>query len=316
MKKASYGRSAVLGAAALLALGLAAVAAAMPSGQQVSGRVTADGSSTVGPYVSTAAQRFERRNSGARVVVGVSGTGGGFERFCKGEIDLSNASRPIKLKEAANCQKNGVQYIQFLIANDGLSVVVNKNNTWVSCLTPAELKKIWDKGSKVNNWNEVRSSFPNVSLMLFGAGTDSGTFDFFTEKINGKSGQSRSDYSATEDDNVTVRGVAGDRGALGYFGLSYYTENKSRLKVLRIHNGSRCVTPTIASVQAGAYKPLGRPLFVYAKKSSFRRAVVRAFIKYMIQNETSIARASRFVPLTQAQLAKAKRQYNTAIRGI
>ena len=316
MKKASYGRSALLGAAVLLALGLAAVAAAMPSGQQVSGRVTADGSSTVGPYVSTAAQRFERRNRGARVVVGISGTGGGFERFCKGEIDLSNASRPIKLSEAKKCQDNGVQYIQFLIANDGLSVVVNKNNTWVSCLTPAELKKVWDKGSKVNNWNEIRSSFPDVPLKLFGAGTDSGTFDFFTEKINGKSGQSRSDYSATEDDNVTVRGVAGDRGALGYFGLSYYTENKSRLKVLKIHNGSTCVTPTIASVQAGTYKPLGRPLFVYAKKSSFRRAVVRAFIKYMILNETSIARASRFVPLTKAQLRKAKRQYNTAIRGL
>jgi phosphate transport system substrate-binding protein len=316
MKKASYGRSAVLGAAALLALGLAAVAAAMPSGQQVSGRVTADGSSTVGPYVSTAAQRFERRNRGARIVVGISGTGGGFERFCKGETDLSNASRPIKLTEAKKCQDNGVQYIQFLIANDGLSVVVNKSNTWVSCLTPAELKKIWDKGSKVNNWNEVRSSFPNVPLKLFGAGTDSGTFDFFTEKINGKSGQSRSDYSATEDDNVTVRGVAGDRGALGYFGLSYYTENKSRLKVVRIHNGSRCVTPSIASVQAATYKPLGRPLFVYAKKSSFRRAVVRAFIKYMILNEGAVARASRFVPLTKAQLAKAKRQYNTAIRGL
>jgi phosphate transport system substrate-binding protein len=316
MKKAFYGRSALLGAAALLALGLAAVAAAMPSGQQVSGRVTADGSSTVGPYVSTAAQRFERRNRGARIVVGISGTGGGFERFCKGETDLSNASRPIKLTEAKKCQDNGVQYIQFLIANDGLSVVVNKSNTWVSCLTPAELKKIWDKGSKVNNWNEVRSSFPNVPLKLFGAGTDSGTFDFFTEKINGKSGQSRSDYSATEDDNVTVRGVAGDRGALGYFGLSYYTENKSRLKVVRIHNGSRCVTPSIASVQAATYKPLGRPLFVYAKKSSFRRAVVRAFIKYMILNEGAVARASRFVPLTKAQLAKAKRQYNTAIRGL
>jgi phosphate transport system substrate-binding protein len=316
MKKAFYGRSALLGAVTLLALGLAAVAAAMPSGQQVSGRVTADGSSTVGPYVSTAAQRFERRNRGARIVVGISGTGGGFERFCKGETDLSNASRPIKLTEAKKCQDNGVQYIQFLIANDGLSVVVNKSNTWVSCLTPAELKKIWDKGSKVNNWNEVRSSFPNVPLKLFGAGTDSGTFDFFTEKINGKSGQSRSDYSATEDDNVTVRGVAGDRGALGYFGLSYYTENKSRLKVVRIHNGSRCVTPSIASVQAATYKPLGRPLFVYAKKSSFRRAVVRAFIKYMILNEGAVARASRFVPLTKAQLAKAKRQYNTAIRGL
>jgi phosphate transport system substrate-binding protein len=315
MRKLPYGTAVLIAVGAVFALALAAAATAKTSGPQVSGRVTADGSSTVGPYTQAAAERFERANRGAQVVVGVSGTGGGFERFCKGETDLSNASRPIKLKEAAACQRNGVQYIQFLVANDGLSVVVNKSNTWISCITPAELKKIWDKGSKVDNWNEVRSSFPNVPLKLFGAGTDSGTFDFFTEKINGKSGQSRSDYVATEDDNVTVRGVAGERGGLGYFGLSYYTENKGKLKVLKIHNGRRCVTPTVATVQAGSYKPLGRPLFVYAKKASFRRGVVRAFIRFMIANEASIARTARFVPLTKAQLAKAKRQYNNAVAG-
>jgi phosphate transport system substrate-binding protein len=314
MRKLPYGTAVLLAVTAVFALALAATATAKTSGPQVSGKITADGSSTLGPYTTAAAERFERANRGAQVVVGISGTGGGFERFCKGETDLSNASRPIKLTEAKKCQDNGVAYIQFLVANDGLSVVVNKNVTWISCITPDELKKIWDKGSKVNNWNQVRPSFPDVSLKLFGPGTDSGTFDFFTEKINGKAKQSRSDYTASEDDNVLVRGVEGERGAMGYFGYSYYVENKSRLKLLKIHNGSKCVAPSIATVQAGTYKPLSRPLFIYVKKSSFNRGVVRAFIRFIILNERSIARTSRFIALTKPQLAKAKRQYNAAIK--
>jgi phosphate transport system substrate-binding protein len=313
MRKLPYGTAVLLAVTAVFALALAATATAKTSGHQVSGKITADGSSTLGPYTTAAAERFERANRGAQVVVGISGTGGGFERFCKGETDLSNASRPIKLTEAKKCQDNGVAYIQFLVANDGLSLVVNKNVTWLNCITPAELKKIWDKGSKVDNWNQVRPSFPNVPLKLFGAGTDSGTFDFFTEKINGKAKQSRSDYTASEDDNVLVRGVEGERGAMGYFGYSYYVENKNRLKLLRIHNGTSCVAPSIASVQAGTYKPLSRPLFIYAKKTSFNRGVVRAFIRYIILNERSIARTARFVALTTRQLAKAKRQYNAAV---
>jgi phosphate transport system substrate-binding protein len=309
-----YGKTALGTVLTIFALVLAAAAAAGTSGQVVSGRITADGSSTVGPYVQAAAERFERANSGARVVVGISGTGGGFERFCRGETDLSNASRPIRLREAKRCQDNGVRYTQFLVANDGLSVVVNKGVTWVNCLTPAELKKIWDRGSRVDSWDDVRPSFPNVPLKLFGPGTDSGTFDFFTEVINGRARQSRSDYTASEDDNVLVRGVSGEQGAMGYFGYSYYVENKSRLKLLRIHNGSACVAPSIASVQAGTYKPLARPLFVYAKRTSFHKGVVRAFIKYMILNERLLARVSRYVPLTARQLAKAKRQYNAAVR--
>jgi len=313
MRKLSYGTSVLLAVTAVFALALAATATAKTSGPQVSGKITADGSSTLGPYTTAAAERFERANRGAQVVVGISGTGGGFERFCKGEIDLANASRPIKLTEAKKCQDNDVAYIQFLVANDGLSVVVNKGVTWINCITPAELKKIWDKGSKVDSWNQVRPSFPDVPLKLFGPGTDSGTFDFFTEKINGKAKQSRSDYTASEDDNVLVRGVEGERGAMGYFGYSYYVENKSRLKLLKIHNGSKCVAPSIASVQAGTYKPLSRPLFIYAKKSSFNRGVVRAFIRFIILNERSIARTARFVALTKRQLAKAKRQYNAAV---
>jgi phosphate transport system substrate-binding protein len=309
-----YRKTTLGGVIAIFALVLAAAAAAGTSAPQVSGRISADGSSTVGPYVQAAAERFERANSGAQVVVGISGTGGGFERFCRGETDLANASRAIRLSEAARCQRNGVRYTQFLIANDGLSVVVNKGVTWVNCITPAELKKIWDRGSRVDSWDDVRSSFPNVPLKLFGPGTDSGTFDFFTEKINGRARQSRSDYTASEDDNVLVQGVSGERGAMGYFGYSYYVENKDRLKLLRIHNGTSCVAPSIATVQAGTYKPLSRPLFVYAKRSSFNRGVVRAFIKFMILNERTLARVSRYVPLTARQLAKAKRQYNIAVR--
>ena len=314
MRHKYFGKSALAAVIATFALVLAAAAAAGTSGSQVSGRISADGSSTLGPYVQAGAERFERANPGARIVVGISGTGGGFERFCRGETDLANASRPIRLSEAARCQRNGVRYTQFLMANDGLSVVVNKGVTWVNCITPAELKRIWDRGSAVDSWNDVRPSFPDVPLKLFGPGTDSGTFDFFTERINGTARRSRSDYTASEDDNLLVQGVSGERGAMGYFGFSYYVENRDRLKLLRIHNGTSCVAPSISSVQSGAYKPLSRPLFVYAKRTSFHRGVVRAFIKYMILNERTLARVSRYIPLTARQLAKAKRQYNIAVR--
>jgi phosphate transport system substrate-binding protein len=304
---------AVVSGVALLVAAGATAGTSKPTSQRVSGTITADGSSTVGPYTSAAAEGFQRSNRGARVTVGISGTGGGFERFCKGETDLSNASRPIKYSEALKCQQAGVRYIQFLVANDGLSVVVNKQNTWANCLTVDELKKIWDRGSNVSNWNQVRPSFPNVSLKLYGAGTDSGTFDFFTEVINGSAKRSRADYSATEDDNVTVRGVQGDRGAMGYFGYSYYIENKSKLKVLQVNGGNGCVSPNLKTVQNRSYKPLARPLFIYVKRTSFNRPVVAAFMKYTIQNEARIAKAADFIPLTKQQLSKAKRQYNTAI---
>jgi phosphate transport system substrate-binding protein len=315
MKRFSCGKSGLVATVAVFALALAAAATASTSRTGISGKISADGSSTVGPYVTAAAERFERANRGAKITVGISGTGGGFERFCKGEIDLANASRPIKQAESAKCRDAGIRYVAFLVANDGLSIVVNKGVTWINCITTAELKKIWDKGSTVDNWSQVRAGFPSVPLKLYGPGTDSGTFDFFTEKINGKAKQSRSDYTASEDDNVLVRGVEGDRGAMGYFGYSYYVENKSRLKLLRVDGGNGCVAPSIGTVQAGTYKPLSRPLFVYAKRTSFQRAVVRAFIKYIIINERSIAKASRYVSLTRAQLRKAKRQYNNAIKG-
>jgi phosphate transport system substrate-binding protein len=296
------------------AVALASVAAAIAGAQAIRGTVNADGSSTVAPFAQAAAESFERKYSGANVLVGVSGTGGGFERFCKNETDLSNASRPIRLSEAQKCHDANIGYIQFLVANDGISLVVNRENTWAACLTVDELKRVWDRGSRVNNWNEIRSSFPNVPLKLFGPGTDSGTFEFFTEKVNGTARRSRSDYSASEDDNVLVRGVAGERGAMGYFGLSYYLANQNRLKVLTVNAGDGCVKPSIASVQSRAYKPLSRGLFVYAKKKSFKRDVVAAFIRHMIVNEKAISRTAKIVPLTKTQLAKAKRQYNTAIK--
>jgi phosphate transport system substrate-binding protein len=304
---------ALAGVAALAATAWAATGSARPFAGSVSGTLTADGSSTVAPFATAAAEAFQRGNPGSRITVGVSGTGGGFERFCKGETDMSNASRPIRYSEAKRCQDNGIRYIQFLVANDGISLVVNRSNTWANCLTVDELKKVWDRGSRVNNWSDVRAGFPNVPLKLYGPGTDSGTFEFFTEKVNGTARRSRSDYSASEDDNVLVRGVQGDNGAMGYFGLSYYLENKSRLKVLRVDGGNGCQTPSVATVQSRAYKPLSRALFIYVKRTSFNKAITRAFIKYLIVNEKKIASTAKTVPLTPAQIRKAKRQYNTAL---
>jgi phosphate transport system substrate-binding protein len=306
--------------AVLVALGAAALAAsvgtALAAKRPLSGSISADGSSTLGPFVTAAAERFQRKHRRVRVTVGISGTGGGFERFCRGETDLSNASRPIRVSEHQLCTQNNVRYTAFTVANDGLTVVVNRQNTWATCLTTAELRRIWDAGSSVDNWNEVRSSFPNVPLRLYGPGTDSGTFDFFTEKVNGRARRSRSDYSATEDDNIIVRGVSGDRGAMGYFGLSYFQANRNRLRAVRIDNGTGCVAPSVQTVQNGTYKPLSRPLFVYAKRDSFRRGEVASFIGFVFNNERAIARAARFVPLTDRQLRKARRQYRTTLRAV
>jgi phosphate transport system substrate-binding protein len=298
----------------LIVAGAIALIAATSVAAAIRGTVNSDGSSTVAPFAQAAAESFERRYSGANVLVGVSGTGGGFERFCRNETDLSNASRPIRLSEAARCHETGVGYIQFLVANDGISLVVNRQNTWANCLTTDELKRVWDRGSRVSSWRDIRPSFPDVPLKLFGPGTDSGTFEFFTEKINGRARQSRSDYSASENDNVLVSGVSGERGAMGYFGLSYYLANKSRLKVLQVNGGGGCKTPSVATVQSREYRPLSRGLFVYAKKKAFKRDVVAAFIRHMIVNEKTIAQKARIVPLTKSQLRKAQRQYNTAIR--
>ncbi len=300
---------------ALVVLATGVIAASAGAGiTALRGNITADGSSTVGPYAIAAAEGFRKRNPAARITVGISGTGGGFERFCRGETDLSNASRPMKNSEAILCRDAGVKWVAFTVANDGLSVVVNRQNTWVDCLTTAELKAIWNTGSKVNNWKDIRSSFPDVPLKLFGPGTDSGTFDFFTEKINGKARASRSDYLATEDDNVIVNGVTGERGGMGYFGFSYYEENAAKLKLVKVDGGTGCIAPSIRTVQNGTYRPLSRPLFIYAKRSSFRRPVVAGYFGYIFNNERTIARRSGFIALTDRQLRKARYQYLQALK--
>jgi len=278
----------------------------------LSGRIQADGSSTVGPLTTAAAEGFQRDNSDVQVTVGVSGTGGGFERFCRGETDLSNASRPIDEEEVALCEKNGVDHVEFQVANDALTVVVNKGNDWADCLTVDQLKTIWEPGSKVSNWNQVDSSFPDQRLRLFGAGTDSGTFDYFTDVIVGEEGASRSDYSATENDNVTVQGVSGDEGALGYFGFSYFEENQATLKALEVDGGEGCVAPSVENAQNGSYAPLSRPLFIYAKTESLGRPEVEAFVQYILDNATEIAEASQFVPLTAEQVEQAKADFEEA----
>ncbi|MDQ5820699.1 MAG: PstS family phosphate ABC transporter substrate-binding protein [Actinomycetota bacterium] len=289
---------------------------ALAGAAKLKGRITADGSSTVGPYTTSAAEGFQRKHSGVQVTVGISGTGGGFERFCNGEIDLADASRPIKSTEYAKCREKGIKWVAFTVANDGIAIVVNKQNTWANCLTVDQLKKIWAPGSKVDNWKDVDASFPDVKLKLYGPGTDSGTFDFFTEKINGKSKSSRSDYSATENDNIAVQGVTGERGGLAYFGLSYFEANQGKLNLVKVNDGRGCIAPSKKTVQNGTYKPLSRPLFIYSKRTSFRRPEVRSFIGYILNNERAIATKARFVSLTDAQLRNSRSHYRQALKQV
>ncbi|PAZ14333.1 phosphate ABC transporter substrate-binding protein [Streptomyces sp. SA15] len=267
----------------------------------LSGTIRADGSSTVAPLSTAAAQLFQAENPGVRVTVGTSGTGGGFEKFCAGETDLSDASRPIDDDERVACRRNGIAYEELHVANDGLSVVVNKDNDFAECLTVEQLKKIWEPGSKVDNWNQVDPRFPDEEMELFGPGTDSGTFDYFTDAVNGEEGASRTDYSPSEDDNVTVQGVSGSKGGMGYLGLSYFEENRGELKVLKIDGGDGCVEPTAKTVQDGSYKPLSRPLFIYPRASSLDKPEVEAFVEFYVENSAEIAEKAQFVPLNQKQ---------------
>ncbi|MEX2611988.1 MAG: PstS family phosphate ABC transporter substrate-binding protein [Gaiellaceae bacterium] len=291
-------------------LGLAAAGCGGSGGG--SSAITADGSSTVGPFVTKAAEDFKAAED-VDVTVGISGTGGGFERFCAGETDVSNASRPIAEDEQALCAEGGVEYVEFRVATDALTNVVNSDNDWATCLTVDQLNAIWEPGSKVASWNQVDPSFPDVPLKLYGAGTDSGTFDYFTDVINGEEGASRSDFSATEDDNVTVQGVSGDRGALGYFGFSYFEENQDKLKALEVDGGGGCIAPSIETAQDQSYTPLSRPLFVYVKQGSFDdNEDVRNFVRFMIDSNDSIATAAQFVPLSEGQVAEQLAKYEDA----
>jgi phosphate transport system substrate-binding protein len=275
--------------------------------EALSGRITIDGSSTVAPLATYAAEQFRKDEPGVRITVGVSGTGGGFERFCRGETDLANASRQVKDEERELCERNGIRFFELQVANDGIAVVVNPENDWATCLTVDQLKRIWEPGSRIRRWRDLNSSFPDEKISLFGAGTDSGTFDYFTDAIVGEEGSSRSDYTASEDDNVTVQGVSGEKGALGYFGLSYLLENEGKVKPLELDGGSGCVQPTLQTVQSGDYEPLSRPLFTYVREDRLEdKPAIDPFLTYLLDNEPRLARAAKFVPMTDEQLDRAR----------
>jgi phosphate transport system substrate-binding protein len=282
------------------------------SGSSLSGNIKIDGSSTVFPFAQAAAEQFKGENSGVDISVGESGTGGGFEKFCAGETDISDASRPIDPdKEVPACEKKGVKYSEVQVANDGIAIVTNKDLK-IDCMTTDQLKKLWNSTSKISSYKDLGPSFPDQKVALFGPGTDSGTFDFFTEEINGTKGDTRKDYSPSEDDNVTVQGVSGDEGGLGYFGYSYYEDNADKLNLVKVDGGDGCVAPSKASIQDGTYKPLSRPLFMYPKAASIARTEVKGFLDYILANEQAVADASKIVPLTAAQLTKAKAELTKA----
>ncbi len=302
----------IIGISAVVAAGTLALAAC-GSGGGNAGSVRADGSSTVAPFTSAAAEMFRAQNPDINVTVGTSGTGGGFEKFCRGETDISDASREIKDSEIAVCEQNGVTWEKMVVANDAIAIVVNNDNDWARCLTTEQLSKIWEPGSKVSNWNQVDKSFPDVPLQLFGPGTDSGTFDYFTEEINGEEGASRPDYTASEDDNQIVQGVSGSRGGLGYFGYTYYEENSDRLRVVEVDNGDGCVTPSPETVQDDSYSPLARPLFIYAATSKLTtNPALLEFLDYIVANDGEIASASLFIPLSPEQSAELAAQWAAA----
>jgi phosphate transport system substrate-binding protein len=279
-----------------------------------------DGSSTVYPITEAVAEEFQKLYRDVKVVVGISGTGGGFKRFGTGETDISDASRPIKPKEADLCKKNGIKYIELAVAYDGLAVMVNPENKWVDFLTTAELKKIWEPNSQgvVTKWSQVRAGFPDKEIRLFGPGTDSGTFDYFTEAICGKSGASRGDFTASEDDNVLVQGIASDTAGLGYFGLAYYEQNKEKLKIVPINdgndsNGKGAVAPSQQTVRDGTYKPLSRPLFIYVSVKSLEKNEVRNFVEFYIKHAPELSKEVGYVPLPDEMYKSSLEKFQKAV---
>ena len=278
---------------------------------ELSGEIRIDGSSTVFPFAEAAAELFNGEQPDVRVTVGQSGTGGGFEKFCAGETDISNASRPIKDdEEAPVCQDAGIAYEEVQVANDGIAVATNKNLA-VECLTTKQLKQIWNKGSEVKSLADVDSKLPDTQLSLYGPGTDSGTFDYFTDEINGEEGVTREDYEASEDDNQLVTGVSGDEGGLGYFGYSYFEPNQDQLNAVAIDSGDGCVAPSAETIQDGSYKPLSRPIFMYPSDKAMERPEVREFMTFVIENQQEIAEAAKIVPMTEEQATQAQEKLGT-----
>jgi len=266
---------------------------------KLSGTIRIDGSSTVFSISEAVGEEFQKLYPEVRVTVGVSGTGGGFKKFTAGETDISDASRRIKDKEKAAAKEKGIEYIELPVAYDGLSVVVNRENNWVDKLTLDELKKIWEPNSKVTKWNQIRPNWPDKEIKLYGPGTDSGTFDYFTEIVNGEEKASRSDYNASEDDNVLVQGIGGDKYSLGYFGYAYYRENKDKLKVVPVDAGAGPVEPSDKTINDGTYKPLSRPLFIYVSKASLKRPEVYEFVKYYLTEGPKLVSQVGYVPMPE-----------------
>jgi phosphate transport system substrate-binding protein len=281
----------------ILLLGLVAGLAAVKAQAQI---VQIDGSSTVFPVTEAVAEEFQKAKKGAiKVTVGISGTGGGFKKFCRGETDISDASRPILKQEMETCKKAGIEYIELPVAFDALTVMVNPKNDWAGTMTVAELKKIWEPAAqgKITNWNQVRSNWPNAPLKLFGAGADSGTFDYFTEAITGKAKSSRGDFTASEDDNVLVQGIANDRNALGFFGYAYFAENKDKLKAVALDNGKGPVGPSEKTVLDGTYQPLSRPIYIYVSKKAADKSEVREFVEFYLKHAPNLVKQVKYVPL-------------------
>ncbi len=288
---------------AALALGCSGSSAQAET--KLKGTVSIDGSSTVFPITEAVAEEFQKANKDVRVTVGVSGTGGGFKKFSAGEIDICDASRKVKEQEIELMKKNGVEYLEIPVAYDGITLVVNPKNSFVDKLTVEELKSIWKPESTVKTWKQVRASFPDSPIKLYGPGTDSGTFDYFTEEVNGKSKASRSDYTKSEDDNTLVSGVSGDPNALGYFGFSYYQENKKKLKAVPIVGAKGApVSPSIETIRSGAYSPLSRPVFIYVSKKALKRPEVSAFVNYYLNQAEMLTSQVGFVPLKTAEYKK------------
>lgn len=287
-----------------------------------SGTVKADGSSTVFPITEAIAEEFQKATPGVRVIVGISGTGGGFKKFCNGETDVSNASRPIKPSEVELCAKSGTNYVEVPIAYDGLAVMVNKKNTWADHITTAELKKMWEPEAqgKVMKWSDVRPGWPDRPLRLYGAGVDSGTYDYFTEAIVKKEHSSRGDFTSSEDDNVVVQGIAGDEAALGFFGYAYFEQNRDKLKVLAIddenpENGKGPIEPSVESVRTGTYQPLSRPVFIYFSVKALGRPEVAAFAKYFTSNGAKYTREVGYVPLPDRAYILAQTRIDKRVTG-
>ena len=269
-------------------------------GVTLEGTIKVDGSSTVFPITEAVAEEFRAVQPKVKVTIGVSGTGGGFKKFSRGETNISDASRPIKDKEIAACAENNITYIELEVAYDGLAVLVHPENDWVDSFTIEELKKIWepDAQGKIMKWNQIRPEWPNEEIHLYGPGVASGTYDYFTEAIVGKSGSSRGDFTASEDDHVLVQGIAGDKYSLGFFGLAYYTENKDKLTLIGVHNGETVVKPTLETVSNGTYSPLSRPLFIYVNSTSIKQPEVVEFVNFYIDNAGESVKGCWIYPFT------------------